>query len=115
MSSNWLLNIEMCHPFIDPIDTGFDDEDEDATMLDGRSKKTKKKKKTKKEHLDYAAAFHTQVFVLLIRTWRTIWREKVIYYQLDCPSGDQVDISFCDWILLEMEINRLWGCKVKEY
>ncbi|XP_045029361.1 ATP-binding cassette sub-family G member 1 isoform X2 [Daphnia magna] len=56
-------------------DNGFDDEDEDVNMLDGHSKKTDK---TKDERLFYAAPFHTQVAVLLGRTWRTIWREKML-------------------------------------
>lgn len=57
-------------------DTGFYEDEEEVTMLDGRPKKEKKKK----ERLVYAAPFHTQVNVLLVRTWRTIWREKVNYY-----------------------------------
>ncbi|XP_046639058.1 ATP-binding cassette sub-family G member 1-like [Daphnia pulicaria] len=58
-------------------DTGFYDEDEDVNMLDG-NKKMKKKNKTQNERLIYAAPFHTQVAVLLGRTWRTIWREKML-------------------------------------
>ena len=45
-------------------------------MLDGHTKKVKKGSKTK-ERLIYAAPFHTQLSVLLGRTWRTIWRERV--------------------------------------
>jgi hypothetical protein len=30
-----------------------------------------------KDQLAYATPFHTQVSVLLERTWRSIWREKV--------------------------------------
>jgi hypothetical protein len=53
--------------------------DEDVDMLNGQKKKSKKdkKKKKKKEKLTYAAPFHTQVGVLLQRTWKTIWRENV--------------------------------------
>ncbi|KAI9554257.1 ABC protein [Daphnia sinensis] len=56
-------------------DNGFDDEDENVNMLDGHSKKTDK---TNNERLFYAAPFHTQVAVLLARTWRTICREKML-------------------------------------
>ncbi len=36
-----------------------------------------KKKPNNKNRPVYAVPFHTQVSVLLNRTWRTIWREKV--------------------------------------
>ena len=62
-------------------DTGFYDEDEDVNMLDGnKNSKKKSKSKTTNDRLSYAAPFHTQVAVLLGRTWRTIWREKVIFF-----------------------------------
>ena len=48
---------------------------EDVSMLAGSTKRPAKK--TKKDRLDYASPFHTQVAVLLQRTWLTIWREKV--------------------------------------
>ena len=57
--------------------------DEDVDMLNGHKKKKKKKnkdKKKKKEKLTYAAPFHSQVGVLLQRTWKTIWRENVNLY-----------------------------------
>ncbi|XP_057375091.1 ATP-binding cassette sub-family G member 1-like [Daphnia carinata] len=56
-------------------DNGFDDEDEDVNMLDCHSKK---RDKTNNERLFYVAPFHTQVAVLLGRTWRIIWREKML-------------------------------------
>ncbi|XP_046639073.1 ATP-binding cassette sub-family G member 1-like isoform X3 [Daphnia pulicaria] len=37
-----------------------------------------KKKPNKKNRTVYAVPFHTQVYVLLNRTWRTIWREKML-------------------------------------
>ncbi len=37
-----------------------------------------KKKRNMENRLVYAVPFHTQVTVLLNRTWRTIWREKVL-------------------------------------
>ncbi|XP_046451696.1 ATP-binding cassette sub-family G member 1-like isoform X1 [Daphnia pulex] len=37
-----------------------------------------KKKRNNKNRLVYGAPFHTQVAVLLNRTWRTIWREKML-------------------------------------
>lgn len=45
-------------------------------MLDVCSTKKKGKKKNKDEH-HYGSPFYSQVAVLLGRTWRTIWREKV--------------------------------------
>jgi hypothetical protein len=45
-------------------------------MLGGRSKKKGKNK----DGLTYGAPFHYQVSILLGRTWRTIWREKVLLY-----------------------------------
>lgn len=84
-------------------DTGFYDEDEDVNMLDG-NKKNKKKDKTQNERLIYAAPFHTQVAVLLGRTWRTIWREKVLtpifYYSFkltlshDCHHGSMISLFY---------------------
>lgn len=65
---------------LEMADTGFYDEDEDVNMLDGKKNSKAKNKanhKTIDERLIYAAPFHTQVAVLLRRTWRTIWREKV--------------------------------------
>ena len=70
---------------LEMADTGFYDEDEDVNMLDGKKNskvKNKANHKTKDERLIYAAPFHTQVAVLLRRTWRTIWREKVFDYFL---------------------------------
>ncbi len=46
-------------------------------MLDGRSK-TEQKNRKNKDGLTYGAPFHYQVSILLGRTWRTIWREKVV-------------------------------------
>lgn len=84
-------------------DTGFYDEDEDVNMLDG-NKKNKKKDKTQNERLIYAAPFHTQVAVLLGRTWRTIWREKVLtpifYYSFkltlshDCHHDSMISLFY---------------------
>lgn len=84
-------------------DTGFYDEDEDVNMLDG-NKKIKKKDKTQNERLIYAAPFHTQVAVLLGRTWRTIWREKVLtpifYYSFkltlshDCHHDSMISLFY---------------------
>ncbi|EFX86592.1 ABC protein, subfamily ABCG [Daphnia pulex] len=58
-------------------DTGFYEEDECDIMLDGNSKKKEKKGKNK-DGLMYGAPFHYQVSILLGRTWRTIWREKIL-------------------------------------
>jgi hypothetical protein len=63
------------------LDTGFYEEDECDLMLDGNSKKKEKKGKNK-DGLMYGAPFHYQVSILLGRTWRTIWREKVLLYFL---------------------------------
>lgn len=38
------------------------------------------KMKNRENRLTYATPFHTQVSVLLERTWRSIWREKVVSY-----------------------------------
>jgi hypothetical protein len=57
------------------LDTGFYEDDEFDTMLDSNSKK--KEKKSKNKGLMYGAPFHYQVSILLGRTWKTIWREKV--------------------------------------
>ena len=46
-------------------------------MLDGSSKKKDKKAKKTGKRLMYGAPFHYQVAILLGRTWKTIWREKV--------------------------------------
>jgi hypothetical protein len=45
-------------------------------MLDGHSKKKDRKAKNK-DRIMYGAPFHYQVAILLGRTWKTIWREKV--------------------------------------
>jgi ATP-binding cassette subfamily G (WHITE) protein 1 len=60
-----------CHTLI-PTDTEDIEEDEEVTMLNGLPKKI-----GTVSRLVYAAPFHTQVAILLERTWRTIWREKV--------------------------------------
>lgn len=86
-------------------DNGFDDEDEDVNMLDGHSKKTDK---TKDERLFYAAPFHTQVAVLLGRTWRTIWREKVLTFffmyfvqHLKSTCHSHFHVNLCQPLLLD--------------
>nr|QBM06376.1 ATP-binding cassette sub-family G member 1-like isoform X3 [Daphnia magna] len=58
-------------------DTGFYEDDEMDLMLDVCSTKKKGKKKNKDEH-HYGSPFYSQVAVLLGRTWRTIWREKIL-------------------------------------
>ncbi|XP_046451684.1 ATP-binding cassette subfamily G member 4-like [Daphnia pulex] len=55
-------------------DFRLDEGDENDTMLGGRSKKKGKNK----DGLTYGAPFHYQVSILLGRTWRTIWREKIL-------------------------------------
>jgi hypothetical protein len=59
--------------FVIATDTGDIDADEEVSMLSGLPKK----KLATGNRLMYAAPFHTQVAVLLGRTWRTIWRDKV--------------------------------------
>ncbi|XP_046632753.1 ATP-binding cassette sub-family G member 1-like [Daphnia pulicaria] len=54
--------------------TGDIDADEEVSMLSGLPKK----KLATGNRLMYAAPFHTQVAVLLGRTWRTIWRDKIL-------------------------------------
>ena len=56
-----------------PTDTEDVEENEEVAMLSGLPKN----KLESVSRLMYAAPFHTQVAVLLGRTWRTIWREKV--------------------------------------
>ncbi len=46
--------------------------------------------KNRENRLTYATPFHTQVSVLLERTWRTIWREKVVI---------DFTMDFCDCIV----------------
>lgn len=57
-----------------PIDIGFCDDGDEFERLDNTSKK---KEREKEERLVYGSPFHTQVAVLFVRSWRTIWREKV--------------------------------------
>ncbi len=59
--------------FVIVTDTGDINSDEEVSMLSGLPKK----KSETGNRLMYVAPFHTQVAVLLGRTWRTIWREKV--------------------------------------
>ncbi|KAI9552420.1 ABC protein [Daphnia sinensis] len=60
----------------DSQDTGFSDDDEEqVTMLEGLPKKSKVGTAHRPLH---AAPFHMQVTVLLGRTWKTIWREKIL-------------------------------------
>lgn len=54
-------------------------EDNANIIDDGSSKKRKKKKKEMmKERDSHRAPFHTQLLVLLDRSFKTIWRDKVI-------------------------------------
>lgn len=61
-------------------------------MLEGYSKKKEKKGKNR-DRLMYGAPFHYQVYILLGRTWRTIWREKVLIC-LSVFSANQYNWNF---------------------
>ncbi|KAK4008494.1 hypothetical protein OUZ56_013633 [Daphnia magna] len=55
-------------------DTEVDEVDETDFMINSHLRTNKRGK----NELSYGAPFHTQVAVLLRRTWRTIWREQIL-------------------------------------
>ena len=72
------LKLFICYLFIVkrihkplPRPKKIDNENEGENEFDDQ------KMDNRKDRLTYATSFHTQVSILLERTWRTIWREKV--------------------------------------
>lgn len=65
------------------LDTGFYDDEEENHFINGREKK---KTKNSKNRQSYACPFHSQIAVLLVRSWRTTYRDKVQQYLMECQA-----------------------------